>query len=130
MLATLLPLLSLAVARAATTSGPSPTTSESPASAAPAPAAGVSQLTVSVPLTAPSSAPTLDPALLSFSLEQDRWTDWAGESAPNSFFLNALANLEQRTGMTPVIRIGADSEDHTDFSKTVQVRPMSTLYAF
>lgn len=78
-------------------------------------------LSVSIPLTPPSSAPTLNPALLSFSIEQDRWTDWAGTSAPNTFFLNALSNLQQRTGQPPWIRIGADSEDHTNFSPNVAV---------
>ena len=76
---------------------------------------------VSVSLSAPSAAATLDPALLSFSIEQDRWTDWAGTSSPNSFFRNSLANLAQRTGQTPWVRIGADSEDHTNFDARVQV---------
>lgn len=83
-------------------------------------------LTVSVPLSAPTSAVTLDPALLSFSLEQDRWPEWvatgANSDAPNTFFLNALDNLKQRTGASPWIRIGADSEDHTNFNKRVDVR--------
>ena len=76
---------------------------------------------VSVPFTAPSSAAPLDQGLISFSIEQDRWTDWAGTDSPNSFFLNTLTNLGERTGQPPWIRIGADSEDHTDFSNDVEV---------
>lgn len=80
-------------------------------------------LPISVPLSAPSSVATLNPDLLSFSIEQDLWTEWAGTSSPNTFFLNALGNLAQRTGQTPWIRIGADSEDHTNFNAAVQVCP-------
>lgn len=75
---------------------------------------------ITIPLSAPSSAVDLDPSLVSFSIEQDRWTDWAGLSSPNLFFVNALDNLAQRTGQPPWIRIGADSEDHTDFSFDVE----------
>jgi len=77
-------------------------------------------LSVSLPLAAPSSAATLNPDLLSFSIEQDLWTEWAGTTSPNTFFLNALGNLAERTGQTPWIRIGADSEDHTNFNAAVQ----------
>ncbi|KLO05770.1 hypothetical protein SCHPADRAFT_946632 [Schizopora paradoxa] len=78
-------------------------------------------LPVSLPLSAPSSAATLNPDLLSFSIEQDLWTEWAGTtSSPNTFFQNALGNLAQRTGQTPWIRIGADSEDHTNFNAAIQ----------
>ncbi|THH06289.1 hypothetical protein EW145_g4187 [Phellinidium pouzarii] len=80
----------------------------------------VDAISVPVALSVPSAAPTLDPSLLSLSIEQDRWTDWAGIEKPNTFFLNTLANLAQRTGETPWIRIGANSEDHTDFSTNVQ----------
>ncbi|KAL5500869.1 hypothetical protein ACEPAH_9256 [Sanghuangporus vaninii] len=73
-------------------------------------------VSVSVPSTAPSSAAVLDAGLVSFSIEQDRWTDWAGTGAPNTFFVNTLENLAERTGAPPWIRIGANSEDHTDFS--------------
>ena len=84
-----------------------------------------STLTISIPLSAPTSSVPLDPALLSFSLEQDRWPEWVASgpnfSSPNTFFLNALDNLSQRTGQTPWIRIGANSEDHTNFNDRVDV---------
>ena len=82
----------------------------------------VEAVSVSVPLSAPSDAATLNPSLLAFSIEQDRWTDWVGTTSTNTFFLNALNNIAQRTGETPWIRIGADSEDHTNFNPNVQVR--------
>ncbi|KAF7967476.1 hypothetical protein HWV62_34077 [Athelia sp. TMB] len=76
---------------------------------------------VSVPLSS-SSAVTLSPSLVSFSIEQDRWPEWAGEATQNTFFYNALENLRQKTGEPPWIRIGADSEDHTNFNAATQVR--------
>ncbi|TFY74559.1 hypothetical protein EWM64_g9455 [Hericium alpestre] len=75
-------------------------------------------ISVSVPALAPSSAPSLPGSLISFSIEQDRWVDWIGQESRNDFFFNVLDNLKSITGEAPHIRIGADSEDHTDFSRT------------
>ncbi|KAH9481594.1 Beta-glucuronidase [Psilocybe cubensis] len=75
---------------------------------------------VSIPLVAPSTAPVISPSLVSFSIEQDRWTDWVGTTSRNQFFFNTLDNLRALTGEPPQIRIGANSEDHTDFSENVQ----------
>lgn len=75
---------------------------------------------VSLSLSAPSSAPKLSPNLLSFSIEQDRWTDWSGTTSRNQFLYNALDNLKTLTGAPPNIRIGADSEDHTNFNPNVK----------
>lgn len=91
-------------------------------------AANAQTVSLNIPLAAPSNAVSLDPALVSFSIEQDRWPDWAGIDAPNTFFLNTLGNLAQRTGTPPWIRIGANSEDHTDFSNHVDVCNASSLY--
>ncbi|EGN99003.1 glycoside hydrolase family 79 protein [Serpula lacrymans var. lacrymans S7.3] len=79
-----------------------------------------SALNVSIPLAALSTVPAVAPELISLSIEQDRWVDWAGTSAPNVFFYNALDNMVQITGEPPWIRIGADSEDHTIFSPGVE----------
>ena len=76
---------------------------------------------VSIPFTAPSSAPKIAPNLLSFSIEQDRWVEWAGNISKNNFFYNALNNMKQITGASPWIRIGADSEDHTNFNPGLEV---------
>jgi hypothetical protein len=65
---------------------------------------------VSVSSTAPDAAKTLHPALVSFSLEQDRWTDWTGTTSTNQFWLNTLRNLQDLTGVPPHIRIGANTE--------------------
>lgn len=69
-----------------------------------------SSLTVTLAPSAPSSASTLDPALIGFSIEGDRWTDWAGINGPNQFVLNALGNIRNKTGAAPWVRVGADSE--------------------
>jgi hypothetical protein len=82
----------------------------------------VQGITVTVPLTAPASAPLLSRSLVSFSIEQDRWGDWVGQGAGNPFFFNTLDNLKQLTGEPARIRIGADSEDRTNFNPSVQVR--------
>jgi hypothetical protein len=82
---------------------------------------------VTISLNAPSSAHSLDPALISFSIESDRWSDWSGISAPNQFFLNILENLRSLSGTLPVIRVGANSEDKTTFDNgvTVSIAPNS-----
>ncbi|TFK35368.1 glycoside hydrolase family 79 protein [Crucibulum laeve] len=77
-------------------------------------------LDVTISVTAPTSAATISTSLVSFSLEQDRWTDFSGTTARNQFFFNVLDNLKQLTGSPPNIRIGADSEDHTNFNPNVQ----------
>ncbi|VDC07219.1 unnamed protein product [Peniophora sp. CBMAI 1063] len=66
---------------------------------------------ISLPSTPPQSSVPVSQTLLSFSLEGDRWPEWAN----SPLFLNALDNLAQRTGVPPPIRIGADSADHTKF---------------
>ncbi|EIW84140.1 glycoside hydrolase family 79 protein [Coniophora puteana RWD-64-598 SS2] len=83
-------------------------------------APAVYALNVSLPYTAPPTAALLSPALVSFSIEQDRWVDWAGTEAPNDFFNTVLENIQNITGQLPWIRIGADSEDHTDFSYNLE----------
>ncbi|KAH7928288.1 glycoside hydrolase family 79 protein [Leucogyrophana mollusca] len=80
----------------------------------------VSAIDVTIPITAPNAAPTVSPNLVSLSIEQDRWIDWAGTAEPNQFFYNALDNLVQISRASPWIRIGADSEDHTLFSYDVE----------
>ncbi|KAF5327444.1 hypothetical protein D9619_004448 [Psilocybe cf. subviscida] len=77
-------------------------------------------LEVSISQAAPSAAASISPSFLSFSIEQDRWTDWVGTTSRNDFFFNTLDNLRQLTGEPPQIRIGANSEDHTDFSPNVK----------
>lgn len=80
----------------------------------------VSAIEVTIPLTVPSDAASLAGDLVSLSIEQDRWTDWAGTTEPNTFFNNVLDNFIQITNTPPFVRIGANSEDHTDFSCDVE----------
>jgi hypothetical protein len=81
----------------------------------------LSAIEVTIPLVAPPDAASVLGNLVSLSIEQDRWVDWAGTTKPNTFFNNILDNLVQITKTPPFIRIGADSEDHTDFSYDIQV---------
>ena len=79
---------------------------------------------VSVPLPAhaPPSTRPLSQTLLSFSIEQDRWPDWAGVDARNAFTHSALAAYANLTGRPPKMRVGADSEDRTVWAPSVTVR--------
>ena len=78
-------------------------------------------LDVPISLAPPSTASLVSQSLVSLSIEQDRWTDWVGTTARNDFFFNTLDNLQNLTGLPPQIRIGANSEDHTNFGDNVQV---------
>ncbi|KAJ7475688.1 glycoside hydrolase family 79 protein [Mycena latifolia] len=80
----------------------------------------VSGVAVTIPLSVTGDAPSVTGNLVSLSIEQDRWLDWVGNTTRNSFFFNTLDNLVALTGAPPTIRIGADSEDHTQFSAAVQ----------
>jgi hypothetical protein len=78
-------------------------------------------LDVTMSPTPPAAAFSVSQSFVSLSIEQDRWTDWVGNTSGNHFLFNALDNLRQLTGLPPQIRIGANSEDHTDFGDNVQV---------
>ncbi|KAG5716858.1 hypothetical protein E4T56_gene3419 [Termitomyces sp. T112] len=77
-------------------------------------------LNVPIPLTVPSAAVRVSSSFFSFSIEQDRWTDWAGSTSRNQFLFNILDNFGQLTGVPPRIRIGANSEDHTKFNSAIK----------
>lgn len=78
-------------------------------------------LDIALSTKAPSEVVAISPSFLSLSIEQDRWTDWVGTTSRNEFFFNTLDNLNQITGQPPHIRIGANSEDHTNFGSDVAV---------
>jgi hypothetical protein len=78
-------------------------------------------LDVSISQTPPITAVSVSPSFVSLSIEQDRWTDWVGNTSQNEYFFNTLDNLQQLTGEPPQLRIGADSEDKTNFGDNVQV---------
>jgi hypothetical protein len=80
----------------------------------------VSAVGISVLITAPAPAVPVSPSLVSLSIEQDRWTDWVGNTTSNTFFYNTINNLKGISGEAPWIRIGANCEDHTDFDPLVQ----------
>ncbi|KAI0751851.1 glycoside hydrolase family 79 protein [Daedaleopsis nitida] len=80
--------------------------------------AGIFALNVSLPISPPSRSQPLSRTLISFSLEQDRWSDWTGTHSRNEFTYTALQNYALLTGEPPKIRVGANSEDHTFWSPT------------
>jgi hypothetical protein len=54
----------------------------------------------------------LDPALVSFSIELDRWPDWVGSLGhPNKYTQTVLKNIQERTGVPSAFRIGGNTED-------------------
>jgi len=68
-----------------------------------------------VPASLPSYAEPLDSQLVAFSIEADRWPDWAGHKVgePNSYTQQLLANLQQRIGLPPAIRVGGKSTSYS-----------------
>jgi hypothetical protein len=83
--------------------------------------AGSSVDSVSISISAPPTSASISPSHFSFSIEQDRWLSWTGTGSRNDFAYNAFNNLKQLTGEPPWIRIGADSEDRTNFNPAIQV---------
>ncbi|KAJ7603136.1 glycoside hydrolase family 79 protein [Mycena polygramma] len=77
-------------------------------------------LTVTIPCSPANGAPFISRSLVSLSIEQDRWPEWAGTTSKNEFFLNTLHNIKSLTGAPPDIRIGANSEDKTNFAPDVE----------
>ncbi|KAI0642794.1 glycoside hydrolase family 79 protein [Trametes meyenii] len=76
-------------------------------------------LHVSLPESSPANSQPLLSSLLSFSIEEDRWPEWAGTNSRNEFTYNALQNYASLTGQPPSIRVGGDSADRTTWSPTV-----------
>ena len=66
----------------------------------------------------------VSPTVVGFSIEQDRWVEWS----QSSFATNAFDNLRQRTGHSPHIRIGANSEDRTIYDSSVQVQSIFHIF--
>lgn len=67
--------------------------------------------TIIVPHHQPSFAERIDPRLVAFSIEADRWPDWAGQKVGqrNNFTHQLLKNLQERTGVPAAIRVGGKS---------------------
>lgn len=64
-----------------------------------------------LPTSKPVFSEPLSPNLASFSIEMDRWPQWAGEAvgSPNAYTMQLLANLAVGTGATPSFRVGGAS---------------------
>lgn len=80
-------------------------------------------LSLQLPSRRPAWAEKLSPHLAAFSLELDRWTDWAGEEIgkPNEYFNQLLRNLGERTGHMPFLRVGANSQDRATVDLSIKV---------
>ena len=84
-------------------------------------------MNVSLPTTSPPGSQSLARALVSFSIEGDRWPDWSGVGSRNEFTHSALTTLGKLTGAPPKIRVGANSEDRTVWSPTVTINEVDAL---
>lgn len=87
------------------------------------PDVGSCDVILTIPRSYPSDAEPLDPRLVAFSLEGDRWPEWAGSRVgqPNRFTEQVLQNLYERTDFRPAVRVGADSEDRTHLDLSLHV---------
>ncbi|KAK1983634.1 hypothetical protein LZ30DRAFT_780443 [Colletotrichum cereale] len=83
----------------------------------------VSDLSLRLPQQRPTWAEKLSPHLAAFSIEMDRWPDWAGQKVgePNAYFNQLLRNLAERTGHMPFLRVGANSEDRATLDLSLEV---------
>ncbi|EAL19064.1 hypothetical protein CNBH1660 [Cryptococcus deneoformans B-3501A] len=76
-----------------------------------------------IPSNQPAWAEPLSPNLAAFSIEMDRWPDWAGQKVgePNKYVNQVLTNLGERTGVMPYLRVGANSEDRATIDLSYEV---------
>ncbi|EAL19043.1 hypothetical protein CNBH1450 [Cryptococcus deneoformans B-3501A] len=83
----------------------------------------VTQTSVQIPSNQPAWAEPLSPNLAAFSIEMDRWPDWAGQKVgePNKYVNQVLTNLGERTGVMPYLRVGANSEDRATIDLSYEV---------
>ncbi|KNX50054.1 hypothetical protein CNBG_9274 [Cryptococcus deuterogattii R265] len=86
-------------------------------------AGNVTQTSVHIPGNQPAWAEWLSPNLAAFSIEMDRWPDWAGQKVgqPNQYTNQVLTNLGERTGVMPYLRVGANSEDRATIDLSFEV---------
>ncbi|RSM04452.1 hypothetical protein CEP52_006788 [Fusarium oligoseptatum] len=80
-------------------------------------------LKLHLPIEKPAWAEKLSPHLAGFSIEMDRWPDWAGQRVgkPNEYFNQLLRNLGERTGHMPFLRVGANSEDRSTVDLGIEI---------
>ena len=76
-----------------------------------------------VPPYQPLYARYIAPDFFGYSLEFAEWPYFAGQGVgqPNTFFLQLLANIKERTGVSPPIRVGGSSEDYGRLNMNVQI---------
>ena len=80
-----------------------------------------SLISLHIPISQPALTQPLDPRLAAFSLELESWPDWAGTvGVPNAYTQQLLANLRERTGVAPAIRVGGSSLDAAWLDDSIQ----------
>ncbi|PNS16297.1 hypothetical protein CAC42_6404 [Sphaceloma murrayae] len=83
---------------------------------------------VTIPKTAPKGAGQPWADFVSYSIELSSIVDYAGNlSAPNTYSLNLLKNLEALTGTKPSIRVGGATQDRTVFVPTQEAAYIGTI---
>lgn len=78
---------------------------------------------LTLPPYQPLYARSIPQDFVGFSLEFSEWPYWAGQAVgqPNAFVNTVLANIKDRTGVTPPIRVGGSSEDYGRLNYNVQI---------
>jgi hypothetical protein len=81
--------------------------------------------------TRPSCALALPANLCGFSIEADRFPDWAGNvSSRNNYTFTLLNTLKQKTGVAPRIRVGGGTQDHIIYEAGITGEPgFGNVYA-
>ncbi|KZT57334.1 glycoside hydrolase family 79 protein [Calocera cornea HHB12733] len=99
------------------------------ASAATAQRAATAPIPIPLPSSVPPNAQLVPSFPVGMSIEQDRFPDWAGTlAAPNNYTRTVLANVVDRVGSPPPIRVGGTTEDRTWLSPNGSVRYAQALF--
>ena len=83
----------------------------------------ITNITLQLPTRIPAWREPLSPHLAGFSIEMDRWLEFAGHEVgkPNVYFNQLLQNLGERTGRMPVLRVGANTQDRGFIDPSVPI---------
>ncbi|PVH69161.1 glycoside hydrolase family 79 protein [Cadophora sp. DSE1049] len=83
----------------------------------------ITNITLQLPTRVPAWREPLSPHLAGFSIEMDRWLEFAGHEVgkPNLYFNQLLQNLGERTGEMPILRVGANTQDRGFIDLSVPV---------
>ncbi len=76
-----------------------------------------------IPQYTPCYGKHVNKDLVSFSIEMDRWDNFAGSAvgSPNEYTNQILNNLAALTGQQPSVRVGANSEDNGYINSSIEL---------